>query len=45
MNSFPSKGNKGIIWKTVSYPANLLNNDEITVNGNQQLGHFCMYPL
>ena len=45
MNPFPSKGNKGIIWKTVSYPADLLNNDGITVNGNQQLGHSCIYPL
>ena len=45
MNLFPSKGNKGLIWKTVSYPANLLNNDEITANGNQQLGQFCIYPL
>ena len=44
-NIFPSKGKKWIIWKTVSYPPTLLHNDEITVNGNHAMGHFCAHPL
>ena len=46
-NTFPSKGKEELFGrlKTVSYPANFSHNDEITVNGNKAMGHFCAYPL
>ena len=45
--TFPSKGKEELIGrlKIVSYPANLLHNDEITVNGNKAMGRFCADPL